>query len=165
MQTHKQQIINTLQKETDICKRLFTHIPDTMRDYSPGYEMRTTLELLQYLTWNAISCVENFIETELELRKKIYAKYSDYGDTMKWVEFPQRMDEQMAKINEMLGNVTDEELLTREVQLPWRAQMLLGEALLETAVKWMTGYKMQLYLYMKMNGVELHTGDCWITTE
>lgn len=124
--------------------------------------MRTTLELLQYLTWNAVSCVENFIETDIEVRKKIYGKFSDYGETMKWEEFPARMDEQMAKIIALLANVSDEELLTREVQLPWREQMLLREALIETAVKWMTGYKMQLFLYMRMNGIEVDTGDCWI---
>lgn len=163
--THKQQIINTLEKETAICKRLYTMIPNEMMDYSPGYEMRTTLELLRYMTWCSGSCVENYTETDLEIRKGIYGKNEAYGESMMPEEFPARMNEQMEKIKSLLHDVADEELLTKIVQLPWREEMLLGEALIETSVKWLTGYKMQLYLYMKLNGIELDTGDCWITTD
>lgn len=163
--SHKQQILQVLEKETAICKRLFTLIPENLRDYSPGYEMRTTFELLKYISWSPGATVESFFENDMEKIHNIYCKYSETGERMKWEEFPARMDEQMVKINEMLVNVNDEELLSREVQLPWRQKMMLGEALIETAVKWMTGYKMQLFLYLRMNGLEVDTGDCWITVE
>lgn len=163
--THKQQILNTLQKETAICKRLFSMIPVEMYSYSPYTGMRTTLELLQYLSWNAVSCVENFMETDPEKQKGNYIRNRDHGISMKAEEFPARMDEQMFRINSLLQNVSDEELLSREVILPWEEPMLLGEALIETTVKWLTGYKMQLFLYMKMNGMDIDTGDCWIATE
>ncbi len=163
--THKQQILNTLEKETAICKRLFTLVPVEMYSYTPKAGMRTTLEVLQYLSWCAVSCVQNYMETDNEKRKGLYSKNADYGDTMKPEEFPVRMDEQMEKIRMLLIDLTDEELLTKEVVLPWREPMLLGEALIETAVKWLTGYKMQLFLNMKLNDIELDTGDCWIATE
>ncbi len=161
----KQQILNTLEKETAICKRLFTMIPPAMYDYTPKLEMRTTLEVLKYLTWCAGSCVENYIESDPEEQKGIYGRNSDYGDTMKPEEFPPRMDEQMDKIKLLLKDVSDEDLLTREVILPWQEPMLLGEALIETSVKWLTGYKMQLFMYMKLNDMDIDTGDCWIATE
>lgn len=71
----------------------------------------------------------------------------------------------MAKITSLLLNISDNDLLTGEVILPWQEPMLLGEALIETSVKWLAAYKMQIYLYMKMNGIDLDTGDCWIVTE
>ena len=163
--THKQQILNCLEKETAICKRLFTLIPAEMYKYTPIAGMRTTFELLQYLSWNAISCVENYIETDPEKQKENYKRNKDYGLSMKADEFPARMDEQMSKITSLLQYLSDDELLTREVILPWQQPMPLGEALIETSVKWLAAYKMQLYLYMKMNGMDLDTGDCWIMTE
>ncbi len=162
--THKQQILSTLEKETAICKRLYTLIPAEMLDYTPKEGMRTTLEVLQYLSWCAVSCIEDYM-AEPDKRKSIYNRNEDYGNTMKAEDFPLRMEEQMEKIILLLANVTDDELLTREVLVPWQHPYILGEALIETALKWLTGYKMQLYLYMKLNGVELDTGDCWIVTE
>jgi hypothetical protein len=159
--THKQQILNTLEKETAICKRLYTLTPKEMLGYTPKEGMRTTMEVLQYLSWCAVSCIENYM-AEPEKRKGIYSRNEEYGRTMKPEDFPARMDEQMEKIKSLLAGVSDDELLTKEVLVPWQQPYILGEALIETAVKWLTGYKMQLFLYMKMNGVELDTGDCWI---
>ncbi|MEO8512857.1 MAG: hypothetical protein ABI543_04815 [Ignavibacteria bacterium] len=161
----KQQILSTLEKEVAICKRLFTMIPPSLYDYTPKAGMRTTLEVLRYLSWCAGSCVENYMEADPGKRKGIYSRNSDYGNTMKPEDFPVRMDEQMEKIKMLMKDVKDEDLLTKEVLLPWQEPMLLGEALIETAVKWLTGYKMQLFFYMKMNGIELDTGDCWIVIE
>ncbi|NOS84123.1 MAG: hypothetical protein HOP31_03185 [Ignavibacteria bacterium] len=163
--THKQQILNCLQKETDLCKRLFTLTPAELYNYAPIEGMRTTLELLKYLSWSAGSCVETYMETDKEKQKGIYSRNDDYGETMKPEEFPQRMDEQMGKITRLLENTGDDELLSREVVLPWREPKTLGEALMETSLKWITGYKMQLFLYLRMNGIEVDTGDCWIQTE
>ncbi len=163
--THKQQILNALEKETAICKRLYTIIPKEMYSYAPQPGMRTTFKLLQYLSWNALSCVENFMETDPDKQKGIYRRNEEYGESMKAEEFPARMNEEISKINSLLQDVSDDELLSREVISPWREPKLLGEALIETSVKWLTGYKMQLYLYMKMNGMDIDTGDCWIVTE
>lgn len=77
--THKQQILNCLEKETAICKRLFTLIPPEIYTYTPLAGMRTTFELLQYLSWNAISCVENYIETDPEKQKGNYIRNRDHG--------------------------------------------------------------------------------------
>ncbi|MCC7159475.1 MAG: hypothetical protein IT281_08055 [Ignavibacteria bacterium] len=56
----------------------------------------------------------------------------------------------------------DEDLLSKTVLIPWREKMPLGQAIIETSLKWLTGYKMQLYLYLRMNKLEVDTGDCWI---
>jgi hypothetical protein len=102
---------------------------------------------------------ENSEETD-----NIYKKNHEYAVTMKHTDFTGRMDEQMEVIKSLMDNVTDEELTGRNVKLAWGENKILGEAIMETAVKWLSAYKMQLYLYMKMNGVKLDTGDCWIET-
>lgn len=164
MEKHKQQILQVLERETAVCKRLFTLIPKEMIDYAPKEGMRTTLELLRYMTWCAGSCVESYMETDAERLKGIYGRNEEYGDTMRFEDFPVRMDEQMTKITMLLDEVTDEILLEKKVNLPWREQMTLGAAIMETSLKWLTGYKMQLFLYMRIYGLEVDTGDCWIMT-
>lgn len=163
--TYKKQILQVLEKETAICKRLWTLIPQNLLNYAPIEGMRTTIELLQYMTWCSGSCVENYMETDAERLKTLYQRNENYGDTMKFEDFSARMDEQMEKIRNLLAGITDDELLTKKVNLPWRETTTLGEALMETSLKWMTAYKMQLFLYLRMNGLEVDTGDCWIMTK
>ena len=43
---------------------------------------------------------------------------------------------------------------------------MLGEAIIETSIKWLTGYKMQLFMKLKQTSDEkLTTPDLWRRTE
>ncbi len=160
--TYKQQILNTITQEIKICQRLYTLLPESMIEYKPQDEMRTTLELLRYLTWCGSSPIEAYVTNDPAQRDSIYDRNYDYAETMQARDFHRHMDEQIERINNYLKDVTDDYLLTKEVELPWRVKRIFGEAILETSLKWLTGYKMQLFLYAKLNGVKLDTGDCWI---
>lgn len=163
--THKEQILKTLEKEIQVCKRLYTILPKELYDYKPVEGMRTTLELLRYLTWCSGSCLESYFETDKERLHTLYERNWEHGETMKAEEFPARMDEEWEKIKRHFEMFTDEDLLSKTVTIPWREQMPLGQAIIETSLKWLTGYKMQLFLYMRMNELEVDTGDCWIKFE
>jgi hypothetical protein len=160
--TYKEQILNSLTQEIRICQRLYTLLPPGILDYKPQEGMRTALELLQYLTFCGSYSIEAHVTDDPEQRKINIDKNYDYAETMQPEDFLKRMDEQIERINSYLKDVTDEELLTKEVELPWRVKKTMGEAILEVSLKWLTGYKMQLFLYAKMNGAKLDTGDCWI---
>jgi hypothetical protein len=55
--------------------------------------------------------------------------------------------------------------MQKEVEMPWKGKMPLGAAIINAPVKWLTTYRMQLFLYLKMNGrPELATGDAWRLT-
>jgi len=111
--SRKEQILNILDKETNVCKRLCTLIPETMFNYKPYEGMRTTLELLQYMSWCSGSCIESYVERDEEVRKGIYGKNEVYGELMKPGEFLSRKDEQMEKMRSLLNNVTDDDMLTK----------------------------------------------------
>ena len=38
--------------------------------------------------------------------------------------------------------------------------MIPGQAITDTIIKWLSGYKNAAFIYMKQNGIKLDTGDC-----
>lgn len=162
--THKEQIQTAIIKELRICQRLFTLLPKDSYNYRPQEGMRSTLELLQSITiWGAWT-IESFIATDREVRKNLFSKYDDHSRTMKPEDFHQRIDEQIEKINSLMKDIQDEDLLVKKVTLISGKEVPLGMMILDTSLKWSAGYKMQLFLYAKMSGAtELHTGDLWVT--
>ena len=47
----RDQYLDSVAREIDICKHLYTKVDPARLDWSPGENMRTTLELLRYLTF------------------------------------------------------------------------------------------------------------------
>ncbi len=77
--------------------------------------------------------------------------------------FQTHMDAQLAQIHYMMDQVTDADLAEREVTMPWGATFKLGEALVNTSLKFLTAYRMQLFLHAKTGGAaHLSTSDCWM---
>jgi len=160
---HKEQIISAIEKEIKICQRLYTKLPEGGLKYKPQEGMRDTLELLQTITAWGSSTAETYVCTDPDEKDKIYEKYFGNIEAIKPEDFHKLMNEQLETIKTLLKDVSDDDLLTKPVTVPWGEEMKLGQALLETTLKWLTGYKMQLFLYAKMAGATvLDTGDCWI---
>lgn len=163
--THKENLFNSIEKEIGVIKTLSSKITKEILSYAPMEGMRTTEEVMQYLTWCGSSTITFFLLDDPAKAKDNYTKFFEEAKTVTYENFKERMDAELAIIKDCFENISDEDLLTKEVLLPWQEPMILGQAIMETTVKWLTGYKMQLYLYMKQNGIKLDTGDCWIYTE
>ncbi len=161
--SHKQQILDAVEKEISICKRLYTKLPEGGLNYRPQEGMRSTFELLQTLTAWGSSAAEASICKDPQERKNIYKKYFGNMGEIKPEDFLRLMDKQLETIKTLLKDVSDDDLLAKDVTNLLGEEMKLGQAILETTLKWLTGYKMQLFLYAKMAGAkELDTGDCWV---
>jgi hypothetical protein len=163
--THKENLLNVIEKEIGVIKTLSSKITKEILSYAPMEGMRTTEEVMQYLTWCGSSTITFFLLDDPSKAKENYEGFMENAKTVTYENFKERMDAELAIIKDCFENISDEDLLTKEVLLPWKEPMILGQAIMETTVKWLTGYKMQLYLYMKQNGIKLDTGDCWIYTE
>ena len=163
--SHKKNLLNVIEKEIDVIRTLSAKVTKEILSYKPKDGMRTTQEVMQYLTWCGSSTVTFFLLNDPSKAKENYMKFMEDAKSVTFENFKERMDAQLAIIKDCFENITDEDLITKEVELPWKEPMVLGQAIIETTIKWLTGYKMQLYLYMKQNGIELNTGDCWIYTE
>ena len=76
------------------------------------------------------------------------------------------MDEQMATIRELLDKVPEDDFLNKEVEYPWGGKAPFGEAIIATSVKFLTGYKLQLFLFIKLSDDQkLTTPDAWFISD
>lgn len=155
----KEQFLNSLRHETAVCKHLASKASEDMLDYRPTPKQRSMKELLRYLCGVGIVPLKCVLEgdwsrarTELDQRPDV-----DLSN------FNQEMDRQMAEIEQRLAPLPEEELITRKSVLPLNRECILGEGMVNTSLKFMAAYKMQLFLYLKMCGKdELSTINCWV---
>lgn len=154
----KSQFLNLIDKETHVLKHLHGKLDDGDLDYRPAEGSRSTLELLQYLSHCAISPAHAIVHDDWS---SIGARQEEAAQ-MTTDQFPARLDRQIAALRELLEGVSDEDLASRQVTLPWGEQMALGESLVNTTLKFFTAYRMQLFIYAKARGHELTTHNCWL---
>ena len=154
----KEQFIQSLQHETNICKYLFTKIPSDKLDYRPTENQRSMLELLQYLT----SCVKTSSHC------LINDDWSSAGADMERIKsltpdgFCDAMDRQLAEVKDMIESIPEDDFFNRNTTFPTGDKSVLGAALVNFPLKFITAYRMQLFLYLKSVGrSELNTLSCW----
>ncbi len=156
----RKQFLDSVRQETPVLKHIHGKIPDGWMDFRFAEGMRSTKELLNYLGscgWLPVYCAIH----GWDKFKDVHAESGD-GDVTP-SEFPAQADRQLAKIEELLGELSDEELDTRKVAYPWGGETMLGDALVNTTLKFLTAYRMQLFLHAKAAGAgELATPNCWL---
>ncbi len=162
--SYRQHLLDCIKTEIETCKYLYSKIAPEKLGFRPKEGLRSIEELLRYLSWCGVESVASFFLEKAETTGGNYIYYAHYGDSLLIEQFPEAMDRQMEEIARLFTHVTEEDLLTRMIVYPWRAKAPLGEAIMETSVKWLASYKMQLFITMKMAGGndELNTLDCWI---
>jgi hypothetical protein len=81
-------------------------------------------------------------------------------------EFLAAMDKQINEVNELFSNISENDLFEKEVAYPWGAKASLGEGIINTSIKFLTAYKLQLFTYIKLcTDQQLGTADAWVLTE
>ncbi len=164
---YKEHLLNNIEKEMNICRRLYTKIPPDQMDYKPGEGVRTTLELLQYLSIAGTLMPDYWLQENDTDFGAFYGSKIAASKTLIHEQFLTVMDEQIITIKSLFGQVSEEDLLNKEVIYPWSgAKAPLGEAMIATSVKWLAAYKLQLFLYIKLYGnKQLATADAWALTD
>lgn len=144
-------------RECDICVHLFGKLGPESWDYRPARKQRSTAELLRYLAICGIAGATCMAESNW----KRFAEFSERTKAMPPEAFPDAMQQQKADLETFFANVDEATLLTRPAPLPGGGELPLGEALLNGPFKWLTSYKLQLFLYAKANGAEIGTANAW----
>lgn len=145
-------------RECDIAKHLFTKIPEGTFDYRPTPDQRSTLELLRYLAICGIGGIRAMEANDL----MVVNEYKEQVAEMAAAEFPEAMDRQKAQIREYFDKVDERALETMEAKLPGAGSMPLDVALMNGPLKWLTAYRMQLFLYAKASGAaDIGTANVW----
>lgn len=153
----KEQFIKTIQHETQVCKHLFGKIPSGGLEYRPTAGQRSLLELLQYLTAALLTPTRSILSSDWSHAHEEL----DKTKTLQAEQFCEAMDRQCEEVIRLVQGISDQDLLQKDTQTPL-GQYKMGEALVICPLKFISCYRMQLFLYLKSLGVpNLTTYNCW----
>ncbi len=159
-----QQILAAIAEEIKIIKHLYGKITPEQLTFSPGEKMRTTEELLRYLSYVSISIAEwHRAQITGADTKGLFQKHTDAAKAMDIKTFPDVMDEQYKQVAAILNTYSPDDLHTKKVKTFVGTDITLGEATVKTVLTYLATYRMQLFLYIKQSGqAELGTYNCWL---
>ena len=157
----KDDLVSTLHLECDAAKHLFAKLPrkdwEATLAYRPTPGQRSTLELLRYLSF----CGAGACHAALDGGWDNYQKLAKRAESLTAEAFPAAMDRQKQEIADLLAPLSGKDLASRMTKNPTGQEMSLGRAFLDMPVRWLVGYRMQLFLYARALGADLWTPDCW----
>lgn len=157
---YKQHLIQNLQREIFLIKQLAPFIEEKDLDFRPAEKMRSTLELMQYLSGVGATMLRWFLKNDLTPEE--WVKIREHRKTLTRENFKERLDQQMEEILVYMNSITEDDLNKLEVELPSKEKMVLGTAIINAPIKWLAAYRYQLFTYLKMNGrPELSTKEAW----
>lgn len=153
----KDQFAAALLRECDICVHLHSKLGPSAWDYRPSEKQRSTRELLRYLAICGIAGATCMKEADW----KRFAAFPERVKDLEPEDFPEAMAKQKEELKAFFDALDEETLRTKPAPLPGGGELPLGEALLNGPFKWLTSYKLQLFLYAKANGAEIGTANAW----
>ena len=159
----KEQLAESMLRECDIILHLHSKLPAGAADYRPSAEQRTTTQLLRYMAVFLSAGIRCMQQSDW----KLFGGYSEQVKEMTIDEFPAAMARQKNEIAEFFSSVSEETLQTQMAPMPGGGPLLpLGVAILNGPFKWLSAYKMQLFLYAKAAGAtQLKTSNAWRGTD
>jgi len=161
--TNKEQILKSIEKEFKIIDHLYSKIPEGKSDFKPCENTRTIIELLRYITWCGLGTLKTFIDGDEDSPNyEMYKELLEKSKSMRFEDFPEAMNKQLEEIKILFEKFDDKDLLEKMVMMPNQEKYPLGESIIDTSVKHLTAYRMQLYIYLKILGVKLNTVNCWL---
>ena len=150
--------INAWRKESQICINLFGKIPAGGLDYRPTEGQRSTLELLRYLSYGPYNGVIKTIAGDWQKGRPT----GEMTAGMPPSDFPARMAWQADAVERELRAASLPALMSEDMTYPWGETIKKSEGLVTAPLRWLIGYRMQFFLYLKAAGAhQLNTGDCW----
>ena len=163
---YKQHLRNAIVDEMKICRRLYTKIPQDKMDFRPKDDMRSIRELLQYLCIVGTALPNYWLnESESDFFAS-FDKKSAASKQMPHEQFLSVMNNQIELTYKLFDQIREDDLLNKEVVYPWGGKAPFGEAILSSSIKFLSGYKLQLFLLIRMStDQKLGTADAWFITD
>jgi hypothetical protein len=158
----KDSLLKSCLLDLNICEHLFSKFDASQADWKPRENMRSTLELMQYLTFIGGTMANHFVHTseDREAARAQYRENSKTSKAMTFDQFPEFIEREKEQLHALYDNITDADL-TRMTYHPFsNEESTLFEALL-TVTKYLTAYRHQFFLYAKMCGAQISTPNNW----
>ena len=154
----KAHLLDSMLHECTVAQHLFGKLPAGSFDYRPTAGQRSTAELLQYLCVIGIAGATCMVESDW----KRFGPFSARAKELAPGGFVEAMDRQKAELIALFKTLSEERLATQQAPLPGGATQPLAVALMNGPLKWLTAYKLQLFLYAKSSGAhEIGTSNAW----
>lgn len=154
----KQDLLDTIEQEVNICKHLYSKLPDGKLDYRPSDNQRSTLELLQYLTICIKVPAKGLINNDWTFRGDEVAKSKEVTAD----QFCSAMDQQLEEVKGLVNALSDDDL-KKTTSTPMRTETTIGKGLVTLCLRFITAYKLQLFLHAKaVGGENLTTANSWM---
>ena len=163
---YKHHLRNAITDEMKICRRLYTKIPLDKMDFRPKSDMRSIHELLQYLCIVGTALPNYWLNEQDSDFFAEFNKKASVSKQMPHEQFLSVMDDQIELTHKLFDQINEDDLLNKEVVYPWGGKAPFGEAIISTSIKFLSGYKLQLFSLIKMcTDQKLGTADAWFVTE
>lgn len=154
----KDQLAASMLHECDIIEHLYSKLPHGSLEYRPSDSQRSTLELLRYTAMCGIGGIRSLNEGNW----RIFNEYAKRLESMTSDGFPAALNQQRDEIRAFFEGITEDDLRTRQAKLPAGTVQPLGVALMNGPLKWLSAYKLQLFLYAKASGArDIGTSNAW----
>lgn len=159
----KEQLLRNIELELNLLKQLSHHIEEKDLHYKPVEGVRSAFELMQYLSTIGTYMMRWVVKNDIN--DEVRQQFKDYRNGMTLANFPERIDQQWFEIKKYFDEISEDDLVNKTVTLPTRDTMPMGAAIIASAIKWLAVYRMELFLYLKMNGHQaLSTREAWVVT-
>lgn len=157
---YKQHLLQNIEREITLLKQLTPFIEEKDLAFRPVEKVRSTFELMQYLSTIGTYMMRHMLKNDINDEAR--QQYKEYRSTLTRANFNERLDKQLEEIKTYFSEISEEDLLLKEVSLPTREVLPLGAAIINAPIKWLTAYRMELFVYLKLNGhLELSTKEAW----
>jgi hypothetical protein len=159
----KESLLNSCLHDLTVCQHLATKFAPENADWRPRENMRSTVELMQYLSFVGMAFTQQFISApeDRDLARNNYrtlAKLSSDGVNLD--NFAEWIEREKDAIREAFSTIS-EAGLSRPTYHPFSGdESTLFDALL-TTTKYIAAYRQQLFLYAKMLGANVNTRNNW----
>ena len=149
--------IESIQAEVTLIKHLHTKLPKANLDYRPTPTQRSLGELLAYIPCTAAS-PHFFVSGDMSnIRASMDKIQADAKN-----DFLGTLDREVDGFIKLVNSFKESDFTTKQATLPTGQKVKVGTALLNFGLKFLTAYRMQLFLYLKAGQPELSTLNCWV---
>jgi hypothetical protein len=159
----KESLLKSCLHDLSTCQHLATKFSPENADWRPRENMRSTLELMQYLSFIGNTMTKHFIDPPTdheEARLKYRANSKLSAGSMTFENFSEWIEREKAEISEAYATISDADL-HRMTYHPFSGEeSTLFDALL-TTTKYIAAYRHQLFLYAKILGANINTRNNW----
>ncbi len=156
----KEEFIKSCAHEARCIKHIATKIPDDQYEYKPTPVQRSMTELLRYLVCCASTPLCNMRDGNWDAAEAL-EKEAESLDVRK--DFATAMDRQQEFIASTINAFKESDFAKVGREMPWGAPCKLGQGLINTVLKPLVAYRMQLFLYVKASGRhDIGPAQCWV---